>query len=111
MIVCSNMVSSFFYFSPSKKLVLVLMEKEQTVAPGAGLIYGLNDRPPVKETIFAALQHLLAIFVAIITPPLIIAGALKLDLETTGFLVSMALFASGISTFIQCRRVGPVGCV
>lgn len=110
MIVCSNMVSSFFYFSPSKKLVLVLMEKEQTVAPGAGLIYGLNDRPPVKETIFAALQHLLAIFVAIITPPLIIAGALKLDLETTGFLVSMALFASGISTFIQCRRVGPVGC-
>ena len=53
------------------------MEKEQTQAPGAGLIYGLNDRPPVKETIFAALQHLLAIFVAIITPPLIIAGALK----------------------------------
>ena len=50
------------------------MEKEQTQAPGAGLIYGLNDRPPVKETIFAALQHLLAIFVAIITPPLIIAG-------------------------------------
>ena len=76
----------------------------------AGLIYGLNDRPPVKETIFAALQHLLAIFVAIITPPLIIAGALKLDLETTGFLVSMALFASGVSTFIQCRRVGPIGC-
>lgn len=51
MIVCNNMVSSFFYFSPSNKLVLVLMEKEQTVAPGAGLIYGLNDRPPVKETI------------------------------------------------------------
>lgn len=75
----------------------------------SGLIYGLNDRPPFKDAFFAALQHLLAIFVAIITPPLIIAGALKLDLETTGFLVSMALFASGISTFIQCRRIGPVG--
>ena len=86
------------------------MENEQNVAPGEGLIYGLNDRPPLKDTIFAALQHLLAIFVAIITPPLIIAGALGLDLETTGFLVSMALFASGISTFIQCRRVGPIGC-
>jgi len=86
------------------------MEKEQTAAQSAGLIYGLNDRPPLKDTVFAALQHLLAIFVAIITPPLIIAGALKLDLETTGFLVSMALFASGVSTFIQCRRVGPVGC-
>ena len=86
------------------------MENEQNVAPGEGLIYGLNDRPPLKETIFAALQHLLAIFVAIITPPLIIAGALGLDIETTGFLVSMALFASGVSTFIQCRRVGPIGC-
>ena len=86
------------------------MENEQNVAPGEGLIYGLNDRPPLKDTIFAALQHLLAIFVAIITPPLIIAGALGLDIETTGFLVSMALFASGISTFIQCRRVGPIGC-
>ena len=38
-----------------------------------------------------------------------IAGALKLDLETTGFLVSMALFASGVSTFVQCRKLGPVG--
>ena len=73
------------------------------------LIYCLEDRPPVKEALFAALQHLLAIFVAIITPPLIIAGAVGLDLVTTGFLISMALFASGISTFIQCRRFGPVG--
>lgn len=45
------------------------------------LIYGVEDRPPFKDALFAALQHLLAIFVAIITPPLIIAGALKLDVE------------------------------
>ena len=64
----------------------------------------------MRDTLFAALQHLLAIFVAIITPPLIIAGALKLDLETTGFLVSMSLFVSGLATFVQCRRLGPVGC-
>lgn len=75
-----------------------------------GLIYGLEARPPLRDTLFAALQHLLAIFVAIITPPLIIAGALNLDLETTGFLVSMSLFVSGLATFVQCRRLGPVGC-
>ena len=75
-----------------------------------GLIYGLDARPPLRDTMFAALQHLLAIFVAIITPPLIIAGALELDLETTGFLVSMSLFVSGVATFVQCRRLGPVGC-
>ena len=74
-----------------------------------GLIYGLEDRPPFREAFFAALQHLLAIFVAIITPPLIIAGALKLDAETTGYLVSMALIASGIATFVQCRRFGCLG--
>lgn len=83
--------------------------KPQAAAPGNGLIYGLNDRPPVREAIFAALQHLLAIFVAIITPPLIIAGALKLDAETTGYLVSMSLLASGLSTFVQCRRFGCLG--
>lgn len=74
------------------------------------LIYKLEDRPPLRDALFAAFQHLLAIFVAIITPPLIIAGALKLDLETTGYLISMSLLASGVSTFIQCRRIGPVGC-
>lgn len=75
-----------------------------------GLIYGLEERPPLRDTLFAALQHLLAIFVAIITPPLIIAGALGLDVETTSFLVSMSLFVSGIATFVQCRRLGAVGC-
>lgn len=74
------------------------------------LIYQIEDKPPFQEAAFAALQHLLAIFVAIITPPLIIAQTLGFTAETTAFLVSMALLASGISTFVQCRRIGPVGC-
>ena len=74
------------------------------------VIYGVNDRPPLRDTLFAAIQHLLAIFIAIITPPLIIAKALGMDLSTTGFLVSMSLFVSGVATFIQSRRFGPVGC-
>lgn len=73
------------------------------------LIYRLEERPRFAEALFAAIQHLLAIFVAIITPPLIIARALQLEMETTSFLVSMALFASGISTFIQSRKFGKVG--
>ena len=67
-----------------------------------GLIYGLEDKPHIKDTLFAAMQHLLAIFVAIITPPLIISGTLGFDVKTTSFLVSMSLFVSGIATFIQC---------
>jgi len=84
-----------------------MQEKDQQAR---ALIYGVNDKPALGDTLFAAIQHLLAIFVAIITPPLIIAKALNLDLATTGFLVSMSLFVSGLATFIQCRKVGPVGC-
>ena len=73
------------------------------------IIYALNDRPPLIETLFAAMQHLLAIFVAIMTPPLIIASQLGFDLHTTSYMVSMALFASGVATFVQCRRFGAVG--
>ena len=77
---------------------------------GLGLIYGIEDRPPLFDALFAALQHLLAIFVAIITPPLLIAKGLRVnDNAVIGFLISMALFASGVCTFIQCRRIGPVG--
>ena len=76
----------------------------------SGLVYGIEEKPPFFEALFAALQHLLAIFVAIITPPLLIAKGLKIqDEAVTGFLISMALVASGICTFIQCRRIGPVG--
>lgn len=85
-------------------------EAETTAAKGAGLVYGIEDRPPFMASLMAALQHLLAIFVAIITPPLLIAGGLQIeDPKIKGFLVSMALFASGVCTFIQCRRFGPVG--
>ncbi len=73
------------------------------------IVYGLNDRPPVGESMFAAVQHFLAIIVGIMTPPLIIGNALGFPGETTAYLISMSLFVSGIATFIQCRRFGPIG--
>ncbi len=73
------------------------------------LIYGLEDRPPVRDAIFAAIQHVFACFVGIITPSLIISGALGLEPADGAYLVSMSLFVSGIATFIQAKRIGPVG--
>ena len=32
------------------------MQESQTAQSNTGLIYGLNDRPPVREAIFAAIQ-------------------------------------------------------
>lgn len=73
------------------------------------LIYGLNDRPPFAQSLFAATQHLLAMFVAVITPSLIICQSLSLPASDTNTIVSMSLFASGIASFIQIRTFGPVG--
>ncbi len=42
------------------------------------LIYGLDDKPKPLLAFCAALQHVLASFVGIITPPLVIGGALGL---------------------------------
>ncbi|AQA17719.1 xanthine permease XanP [Halioglobus japonicus] len=70
------------------------------------LIYRLDDKPPVPEASFAALQHLLASFVGVVTPTLIIGNILGLQ-EEVPYLISMALLASGIGTFIQAYR--PLG--
>ncbi len=74
-----------------------------------GLVYGIDDKPPFADALFAALQHLLAIFVGIITPPFIICSVLGVPNDVKAFMISMSLFASGICTFVQCRRFGPVG--
>ena len=73
------------------------------------LIYNLHDRPPFFESLFAALQHLLAIFVSIVTPPTIICSALGLPVQMTSYIISMALVVSGVSTFIQAKKIGPIG--
>ncbi|MGH8365692.1 MAG: solute carrier family 23 protein, partial [Pseudomonas sp.] len=86
------------------------MSDTQTPRPRykSDLIYGLDDRPHFSAAIFAALQHVLASFVGIITPTLIVGGVLGLESEVP-YLVSMALFVSGLGTFVQARKFGPVG--
>ena len=58
--------------SPAEQLVHPIQKTD--------LIYQIEDRPPFREAVFVALQHLLAIFVAIITPPLIISQALGFEI-------------------------------
>lgn len=72
------------------------------------LIYQLDDTPAFLPAVFAALQHVLASFVAIITPTLIVGSVLGLGAHVP-YLVSMALFVSGLGTFVQAKRIGPVG--
>ena len=77
--------------------------------PRSELILGLDDRPPPLLGMLAALQHLLAIIVPIVTPGLLICQALGVSSRDTNLIVSMSLVISGIATFVQCRRFGPFG--
>ena len=79
------------------------------VTPQAELVYQLHDKPPLPQALFAALQHLLAMFVAVITPSLIICQSLGLSTIQTNTMISMSLFASGICSFVQIHKIGPVG--
>ena len=72
------------------------------------LIYRLDDKPPFLESLFAAIQHLLASFVGIVTPTLIIGNILGLQGQLP-YLISMALIASGIGTFIQAYKPFGIG--
>ncbi len=73
------------------------------------MIFNLNDNPPAIQAFLAALQHMMAIFVGIITPPLIIGGALGLPPDLRAYIINMALFVSGLATFIQVKKIGPIG--
>jgi xanthine permease XanP len=84
------------------------LNDKSLLKPG-DIIYGLNSRPPFAESVFVSLQHFLAIFVPIITPTLIVAGAINLNAADTAYLINMALFVSGIATFIQVYKPGPFG--
>ncbi|ADO48441.1 nucleobase:cation symporter-2 family protein [[Enterobacter] lignolyticus] len=73
------------------------------------LIFELEDKPPFHHAIVAAITHLLAIFVPMITPALIVGASLQLSTETITYLVSMVMIASGIGTWLQVNRYGCVG--
>lgn len=71
-------------------------------------VYRLEDRPGPLASLLAAFQHVLASFVGIIAPSLIVGGALGLE-QYLPYLLSMALFVSGVATWIQSQRLGPLG--
>ena len=72
------------------------------------VLYGLEDRPGFAISLTAAIQHVLASFIGVVTPTLIISSVLGLQAEVP-YLISMALLATGLGTFIQTKGIGPVG--
>ena len=72
-------------------------------------IYQLEGRVPVVKAIPFGLQHILAMFVANLTPITIIAAAGGLSQEEIAILLQNAMFVAGIATLIQLYPVWKVG--
>lgn len=76
--------------------------------PTPQIVYRVQDVPPPLQSLLAAVQHILASLVGIVTPSLIVCSLLGLD-QQLPYQIAMSLMISGVATFIQCRRIGPVG--
>lgn len=72
-------------------------------------IYRLEGRVPVEKAIPFGLQHILAMFVANLTPITIIAAAGGLSQSEIAVLLQNAMFVAGIATLIQLYPLWKVG--
>ncbi|MDQ8187773.1 solute carrier family 23 protein [Pelagicoccus sp. SDUM812002] len=64
--------------------------------------------PPVKASV-AAVQQVVAMFVGCITPILIFSTVVDIEDSAKHYMISMALIASGLGTFLQAKRFGFIG--
>lgn len=57
--------------------------------------YALDDDLPLILAISSGLQHALAMLAGLITPPIIFASALNLDVSTSAYMISASLIGCG----------------
>ena len=73
-------------------------------SPNNDLLYGIDDKPPVGETIVLGLQHYLTMFGSTVAIPLMLAPALGMtDPQDIGKLIATMFFVSGITTILQAQ--------
>lgn len=72
-------------------------------------IYQLDGRVPIAKAVPFGLQHILAMFVANLTPIAIIASAAGLAQGEIASLLQNAMFVAGIATLIQLYPIWRVG--
>ncbi len=72
-------------------------------------IYQLDGRVPIAKAIPFGLQHVLAMFVANITPIIIVSAACGITGNDLAMLIQNAMFIAGIGTMIQLYPIWKVG--
>jgi len=65
------------------------------------VIYSLDSRPPLPRTVLLALQHVLTMFGATVSVPLLLGPQMGMDQAQIGILISSVMVCSGIATLLQ----------
>lgn len=72
-------------------------------------LYELDGRVPILQAVPFGLQHVLAMFVANITPIIILANIVGIDPAISGTLIQNCMIIAGIGTLIQLYPVWRIG--
>lgn len=65
------------------------------------IIYSLESRPPPGQTVVLALQHVLTMFGATVSVPLLLGPQMGMDAAQTALLISSVMLCSGVATLLQ----------
>ena len=72
-----------------------------------GVLYGLDDRPPIGKAGLLAIQHVLTMFGSTVAVPLLLGPVrddgtgMGMDLSQVAILISSVMLCSGVATLIQ----------
>ena len=69
-------------------------------------LFQLRGVPPLGSAVSLSLQHLVAMIVGCVTPPIIIAGAIGLSQTDRVLLIQASLVMSAVCTIIQLYPAG-----
>ena len=72
-------------------------------------VYELDGRVPLAKAVPFGLQHVLAMFVANITPIMILAGVVGLDKSISAALIQNCMIIAGIGTLVQLYPIWRIG--
>ena len=72
-------------------------------------IYELDGKVPVREALPFGFQHILAMFVANITPIIILAGVVGIDKGISASLIQNCMIIAGIGTLVQLYPIWKIG--
>ena len=78
----------------------------ETSASRRDLLFRFHGVPPIGTSISLALQHLVAMIVGCVTPPIIIAGAIGLSQADRVLLIQASLVMSAVCTLMQLFPIG-----